>query len=425
MMRHGSKVVGSNVVRLSSARRMSIWDLVHAAPEAEARVLAQELPLKEQLRASVARKERAMNEEAQDYKMMSVREARAELAPTVPQDKMQILGDVIAPGLDATQLEVFALACNRTKLDPFAKQICAVTRWDSELGRNKMTIQTTIDGFRVIAERTGKYAGRKPFEWCGPDGKWVEVWLEKGPPAAARARVLRKDFPEPLVAIARYKAYCATKQGGQPTYMWQKMDAEQLAKCAEALALRTAFPQELSGLYTEDEMEQAGMTDAAVLPETPPRTVPATVTNGSKPPPPPPPAAKPAAKSSPGSTPAEPHFSRLFPIKQWARQPMSKADAETLRDYIAWCEGVIGDKNRNALHNDARASMALAEAAYDKLVGREMDKAGAPREDTTERMTLEERQGAISDAINDSLDDVYARTRGNPNDDFPESWRGR
>lgn len=424
MIRHGSKVVGSNVVKLSSARRMSIWDLVHTAPEAEARVLARELPLKEQLSASVARKERVMNEAAS-----IARTEPAALAPTVPQDKMQILGDVIAPGLDAMQLEVFALACNRTKLDPFAKQICAVVRWDSELGRNKMTVQTTIDGFRTIAERTGKYGGRKPFEWCGPDGKWVEVWLEKGPPAAARARVLRKDFSEPLVAIARYKAYVATKQGGQPTYMWQKMDAEQLAKCAEALALRTAFPQELSGLYTEDELAQADMTDASIVPETPARAVAAVikdeVVKSGRATPPPPPAAKPAAKSSPGSTPAEPHFSRLFPIKQWARQPMSKADAETLRDYIAWCEGVIGDKNRNALHNDARASMALAEAAYDKLVGREMDKAGAPREDTTERMTLEERQGAISDAINDSLDDVYARTRGNPNDDFPESWRGR
>lgn len=429
MIRHGSKVADTNVIKLSSARRMSIWDQLHNAPEAEARVLARELPLKEQLRASVARKEKAMTEAeaVQDYKIQVVRE-RAELAPVVPEDKMQILGDVIAPGLTPTQLEVFALACNRTRLDPFAKQICAVIRWDSELQRNKMTVQTTIDGFRVIAERTGKYAGRKPFEWCGPDGVWVEVWLKKEPPAAARARVLRRDFPEPLTAIARYKAYVATKQGGAPTYMWQKMDAEQLAKCAEALALRTAFPQELSGLYTEDELEQAGMTDAAVLPETPPNTVPASVTSSvtapSKSTPPPPPAAKP--KSSPGTTPAEPCFSRLFPIKQWARKPMSSADAETLRDYIAWCEGVIADRSRNALHNDARASMKLAEDAYDKLVGREMDKAGAPaREDTTERMTLEERQGAISDAINDSLDDVYARTRGNPNDDFPESWRGR
>ena len=412
MIRHGSKVADTNVVKLSSARRMSIWDQIQSSDDTRARVLAQELPLKEQLRASVARKERAMTEAAAPI----ARIASTELTMTVPQDKMQILGDVIAPGLTPEQLEVFALACNRTRLDPFAKQICAVIRWDSELQRNKMTVQTTIDGFRVIAERTGKYAGRKPFEWCGPDGVWVEVWLKKEPPAAARARVLRKDFPEPLAAIARYKAYVATKSGGSPTYMWQKMDAEQLAKCAEALALRTAFPQELGGLYTEDELEQAGMTEA-VVPAPPARTVEAKVEQPKPEPkkPEPKPQAKPETASP--SSPAEPCFARSFPIKAWSGKPMRSADAETIRDYIAYCEGVLGDRNRSALHKSARASMAQAEAVYNDIIAKEGAAAEVVPPDLEEKTT----PMMDVDGLNQELDRVYDATR----DDFPQSWRGQ
>lgn len=411
MIRHGSKVADTNVVKLSSARRMSIWDQIQSTDDTRARVLARELPLKEQLQASVERKAR-MNEAA------IARVTPAEMVLTVPEDKMQILGDVIAPGLSKEQLEVFALACNRTRLDPFAKQICAVIRWDSELQRNKMTVQTTIDGFRVIAERTGKYAGRKPFEWCGPDGVWVEVWLKKEPPAAARARVLRKDFPEPLAAIARYKAYVATKSGGAPTYMWTKMDAEQLAKCAEALALRTAFPQELGGLYTEDELEQAGMTEAGhVVPAPPARTVEAKVEQPKAPVANATPASAPPAqaKTAPPSSPAEPCFARSFPIKAWSGKPMRSADAETIRDYIAYCEGVLGDRNRSGLHKSARASMAQAEVVYGEIIAKEGAEVVPPdlEEKTTPMMDV--------DGLNQELDRVYDATR----DDFPQSWRGQ
>jgi phage recombination protein Bet len=177
---------------------------------------------------------------------------------------MQLLSDTIAPGLSPAQLELFATASNRLQLDPFRKQIYAIVRWDSELGRNKMTIQTSIDGFRAIAERTGVYGGRKPFEWCGKDGVWKDVWLDDQPPCAARARIIRKDWAEPLVSVARFKAYVQTKKDGSPTHMWKKMDAEQLAKCAESLGLRTAFPDQLSGVYTDDEMAQGEIIESSV-----------------------------------------------------------------------------------------------------------------------------------------------------------------
>lgn len=178
----------------------------------------------------------------------------------------------------------FLQQCERTGLDPIARQIYAIERG------GKWTIQVSIDGMRLVAQRSGLYRGQSRAQWTDGskirvpmrdidgsivrdgDGSivweegfhWVDVWTSKEHPVAARVSVYKHDFEEPMVAVARWDSYVVENdewQNGQKTGrkviadQWEKRGDSQLAKCAEALALRKAFPMDLSGLYTTEEME--------------------------------------------------------------------------------------------------------------------------------------------------------------------------
>jgi phage recombination protein Bet len=178
-------------------------------------------------------------------------------------EKRELLARTLCAGASRDEMDLFFSVCDRTGLDPFARQIYAVKRWDSRSRREVMQTQVSIDGFRLVAQRSGEYAGQTAVAYCGTDGKWVDVWLHDEPPAAARVGVYRKGFVEAVTSVALFREYAQRNKEGGLTAMWGKMPTVMIAKCAEALALRKAFPAELSGLYTAEEMAQQDNPPAA------------------------------------------------------------------------------------------------------------------------------------------------------------------
>jgi phage recombination protein Bet len=150
--------------------------------------------------------------------------------------QVALIQQQIAPGCTVPELELFGQVCKRTGLDPFSRQIYAVSRGSGD--RRKMTIQVSIDGFRLQAERSKKYAGSETF-WCGEDGQWKDVWLSSEPPAAAKTVVWRLGCEKPFTGVAlwnEYKQEVPVWKGNQKVGMklgdmWAKMPATLLAKC--------------------------------------------------------------------------------------------------------------------------------------------------------------------------------------------------
>ena len=156
-------------------------------------------------------------------------------------------------------LAVFFHYCKTTGLDPFRRQIYMIGRWDSRAGREKYAVQTGIDGFRHVAERTGTFAGVE------------EEWEERGGKLYSATVTVRRIVAGHICtfsAVAHWDEYAQVTKEGKPSGLWAKLPRRMLAKCAESSALRRAFGQELSGIYTTEEM---GNADTPSLPVVTPK----------------------------------------------------------------------------------------------------------------------------------------------------------
>lgn len=170
------------------------------------------------------------------------------------QEQIDLIKRTFAQGATNDEFQLFMMTAQRMGLRPEARQIHMVKRPSYDPATrgyiDKMTIQTGIDGYRLIADRTGQYApGREPSYIYDPQGCLFSA-------TAYVKKFVRGEWHE-VAATAHYDEYVQRKRDGNATQMWEVKPHIMLSKCAEALALRRAFPAELSGVYTDEEMAQA------------------------------------------------------------------------------------------------------------------------------------------------------------------------
>lgn len=165
---------------------------------------------------------------------------------TYPRAQLDQIKDVYAKGASDVEFANFILVSVRTGLDIFKKQIYLIKRWDSRLERDVFTPQAGIDGFRSTAERTNAYAGN--------DDPTYEAQGDKPTKATVTVYKMVGGVRCPFTGSARWNEYFPGEKLG---FMWKQKPFLMLGKCAEALALRKAFPNIFAGLNESAEMDMA------------------------------------------------------------------------------------------------------------------------------------------------------------------------
>jgi phage recombination protein Bet len=173
---------------------------------------------------------------------------RADLSVRFTVEQQKVILDTCCGGAAPNEAKALIAIAEARGLNPILGECYFVKRYDSQTGKEKWAVQAAIDSFRIKAEQTGLYAGQDEPEYEYDKDGFVTL---------ARVKVWRKDWPRPAVGVARWSEYVQTKKDGSPTRFWAQMPHNQLAKCAEALALRKAFPAVLSKVYVTEEMDQA------------------------------------------------------------------------------------------------------------------------------------------------------------------------
>jgi phage recombination protein Bet len=150
--------------------------------------------------------------------------------------QIELIKKTIAKSATNDELHLFLYQCNRLGLDPLSKQAYFV-----KYGNGPGTVIIGIDGFRIAAARTGKLTGIKRGAIRDDDGVLIGGWAE----------VYRSDWAHCAREEVPLSEYC------KATPNWRDMPETMIKKVAECAALRMAFPSDLSGIYSHEEMEQA------------------------------------------------------------------------------------------------------------------------------------------------------------------------
>lgn len=271
-------------------------------------------------------------------------------------ETVSLIKKTVAKNADDNQLAMFLYQARKTGLDPLARQISCILRHNNKTGGMDMAIQTTIDGYRLIADRTGKYVGSDDYVFDEGITQYEHILAKRGFPVTATVTVHKvvSGMVAKFTATAAWAGYYPGD--GNPGFMWRKFPYLMIGKCAEALALRKAFPNELSGLYTDDEMGQAEASHVVI--ETPkPVQAPTRA----------------AVVESPKQTPQPPQNAPQVPQNANSTQPTTSGsnapsatpprpwDAQTLRSRIVNSAEKLG--NGDAAEPAKRKACVIALAA--------------------------------------------------------------
>lgn len=189
------------------------------------------------------------------------------------------LVEAVFPSAKTIDAVVMALSyCKARNLDPFKKPVHIVPMWDSKSGGYIETVWPGIAELRTTAFRTKQYAGcdeavfgdmvKQTFTGrVKSKGNWEEKTVEVEFPSWCRITVYRDlngktcKFVGPKVKWI--ESYATQGNSDVPNEMWQSRPDGQLEKCAEAAALRKAFPEELGNQLSAEEMEGRRIYDPA------------------------------------------------------------------------------------------------------------------------------------------------------------------
>lgn len=204
---------------------------------------------------------------------------------------LNVLRNSLYIGAKDESIKMALAYCTASGLDIMQKPVHLVPMWDAKAKSMRDVVMPGIGLYRTQAARSGAYAGVTEPEF-GPDV--VETFDEekayegKIRPAATVTYpawckvIVKRRMPDGQIAefaaTERWKENYATagKDSKQPNTMWQRRPYAQLAKCAEAQALRKAFP-EFGAAPTADEMEGKVIDMGVVDPSTGEIKRPATV----------------------------------------------------------------------------------------------------------------------------------------------------
>lgn len=190
-----------------------------------------------------------------------------ELSFTEEQEEM--IRANFSTGATESEFQVLMAVAKARRLNPLLRQVHFVKRWDKQRNDGRggwaWAVQVSIDGLRAIAERTRLYDGQDEPEFEHDQNGRITL---------ARVRVYKKGIARPFVGVARWNEYVQTTKEGNPSRFWKDMPYTMLGKCAEALAIRKAFPEDSGGLMVQEEMMQAENGRELPIEQQPPRISP-------------------------------------------------------------------------------------------------------------------------------------------------------